>query len=63
MAAAHRNIIKQAVTAGTIPNIDMGHASLVTMADTVPALSNKRTRNEDAHFWIPKKGASVRVLF
>ena len=33
------------------------------MADTVPVLSNKRTRNEDAHFWIPEKGTSVRVFW
>ena len=63
VAAAHRNIIKKAVMAGTTPNIDMGHAPLVTMADTVPVLSSKRTRNEDAHFWIPKKGTSVRVFW
>ena len=63
VAAAHRNMIRKAVMAGATTNIDMGHAPLVTMADTVPVLSSKRTRNEDAHFWIPKKGTSVRVFW
>jgi hypothetical protein len=50
--AAHRDIIKKAVMAGTTPNIDMGHSQLVAMADTVPVLSGiKWTKGTDAHFW------------
>ena len=41
----------------------MGHAPLVDMADTVPVLSSKRARGEDAHFWIPRKGTSVGVFW
>ena len=63
VVAAHRNIITKAVMAGTTPNIDMRHVPLVNMADTVPVLSSKRTRNEAAHFWIPKKCASLRVFW
>ena len=63
VAAAHRNMIRKAVMAGATTNIDMGHAPLVTMADTVPVLSSKRTRNGDAHFWIPKRGTSIRVFW
>ena len=40
----------------------MGQAPLVNMVDTVPGLSSKRTRGEDAHFRIPKEGTSVRVF-
>ena len=60
--AAHKDIITKAVMAGATPNIDMGHAPLVDMADTVPALSGKRTRGTDidAHFWVPGKGTPVR---
>ena len=41
----------------------MGFAPLVNMIDTVPVLSSKRTRGEDAHFWVPRKGTSVRVFW
>ena len=36
VVTAHRDTIKKAVMAGTTPNIDMRHASLVNMADTMP---------------------------
>ena len=63
VTSAHMNIVKKAVMPGTTPNIDMEHVPLATMVDTVPALSSKTTRNEDAHFWIPNKGTSVRMLW
>ena len=63
VVAAHRKIIKRAVMAGSTPNIDMGLAPLVNMMDTVPVLSSKRTRGEDAHFWVPRKGTSVRIFW
>ena len=63
VVAAHRDIIKKAIMAGTNPNIDMGHAPLVNMLDTVPVLSSKRTKGEDAHFWVPGRGTSVRVFW
>ena len=63
VVAAHKKIIKRAVMAGSTPNIDMGLAPLVNMIDTVPVLSSKRTRGEDAHFWVPRKGTSVRVFW
>ena len=46
---------------GTTPNIVMGHVPLVNMLDTVPLLSSKRTKGEDAHFGVPGRGTSVRV--
>ena len=50
VVAAHRSIIKKAVIVGSTPDImldiNMGHASLANMADTVPALSGKRTRGD-----------------
>ena len=63
VVAAHRDIIKKAIMAGTTPNIDMGHAPLVNMSDTIPVLSSKRTRGKDAHFWVPRKGTSVRIFW
>ena len=60
---AHRVNIKKAVLAGATPNIDMGHALLVNMSDTMPVWSSKRTKGGDVHFWIPGEGTSVRVFW
>ena len=63
VVAAHKGVLSRARKVGSTPDIDTSHAMLVDMVDTVPVLSGKRTRGTDAHFWVPVKGAQVRVFW
>ena len=60
---AHREQVKNAVYAGSIPGIDAGEMTTTDMANTTPVTSSKRTRGIDAHFWIPKANTEVRVFW
>ena len=60
---AHREEVKNAVYAGSTPDIDMSEVATTDMVNTTPVTSSKRTRGTDAHFWIPKANTKVRVLW